>query len=61
MLGRLHDSNRGIAKQRHRAFQELWGRNEIGVEDRDEFRGVRQFGDMFERVVDVSSLGMRIV
>ena len=51
----------GIAKQRHGAFQELRGGHEIGVEDRDEFGRIGQRSDMFQRVVDVSSLGMRIV
>ena len=61
MLRRLHDANPGIAKQRHGAFQELRGGHEIGVEDRDEFGRIGQRSDMFQRVVDVSSLGVRIV
>ena len=61
MLRRLHDANHGIAKQRHGAFQELRGGHEIGVEDRDEFGRIGQRSDMFQRVVEVSSFGVRIV
>ena len=61
MLRRLHDANPRIAKQRHGALQELRGGHEIGVEDREEFGRTGQRSDMFQRVVDVAGLGVRIV
>ena len=61
MLRRLHDPDRGVAKQRHCAFQELRRRDEVRVEDGNEVGRIGQCGDMLERVVYVSGFGVRIV
>jgi hypothetical protein len=45
MLRRLDDPDAIVAKQRHRARQKVGRRDEVGVEDRDELRRIRQLRD----------------
>ena len=61
MLRRLHDADALVPEQRHRPRQELWRRNEVGIENRDELRRLGQRGKSRQCVVYVSGLGMRVV
>ena len=59
--GRLHHPDGGVIHQADGPTEEVGPRHEVGVKNCDEVRRLRQFADMSERVVDVTSLGMLVV
>ena len=61
MLGRLDETDRRVAEERHRAAQETRRRHEVGVEHGDVVRRIAETRERLQRVVDVAGLRVSVV
>ena len=61
MLRRLHHADVRLLRERERAGEKLRFWHEVGIENCDEIRGLRQLCQVPQRIVDVARFRMRVV